>query len=445
MKNPRIAFIGAGSYGFTFRLMVDILSFEALQDSEIVFMDIDRSRLDNLKIIIDEYLAKTGCSVRNIIYTLDLEKALEGCNFVINLVKIGLLGAVDSDMQIPKKYGLNQTIGDTSGIAGVFRGLRTMPFCEKMLKLIEKNSSQDVVVLNYTNPQAMLVMYAASVSKVPFIGLCHSVQGTTKTIAKYLDIPYDELDYDCAGINHMAWITKLERNGEDIYPLFRNLVKERGIYSSGKNDDDDVVAKLGPTRLDMLNRTGYMVTESSTHFAEYVPYYLRTRELADKYLVEIDKYSFFAKRKENNYKAILDKAVKHELPNYERSVEYGPQILNSLVTNIPCKVYANFINRGLITNLPEFSAVEVKSLVDRSGVHPCIYGDLPTQLAALNRMEINVHQLAVEAMLKHDRRYVYWALMMDPLTHSVLDIDQIENVVDELIKVHSEYLKGYLC
>lgn len=442
MENPRISFIGAGSYGFTFKLMVDIMNLEALKNSEFVFMDVDDERLKNLKVLINEFFRKNNFSNKTV-YTTNMETALKNTNFVINTVKIGFLSAAKMDLKIPQKFRLYQSIGDTSGVAGVFRGLRTMVFCNKMLKMIEKVSSPDAVVLNYTNPQAMLVMYANQVSSVPFIGLCHSVQGTTGVIARYLNVEYEELNYESAGINHMSWITKLEVNGKDLYPRFRKQAKKHGIHWTCKNVKGNTIS-LGPTRLDMLNRTGYVVTESSHHFAEYVPYYLRTKELAEKYEVIIDKHISNTARKEKRYMDMVEQAKEHKLPDIESSFEYAPLIINSMVTNNPVKIYGNFMNDGLITNLPEFSAVEVKSLIDRNGFNSCYYGELPTHLAALNAMEINVHQLAVKAILECDRSYVYWALMMDPLTHSVLDIDQIESVVDELIDKQQEYLGGYL-
>ncbi|MGE5549682.1 MAG: alpha-galactosidase [Bacteroidota bacterium] len=442
MKSPRIAFIGAGSYGFTFKLVADILSYDALRDCELSFMDVNGERLNNLKIVLDEHFRNVGYA-RKALYTLDLEKALEGADFVINLVKIGFLEASEIDMDIPKKFGLYQTIGDTCGVGGVFRGLRTMIYDIKLCRTIERVSAPGAVVLNYTNPQSMLVMAAAATSRIPFVGLCHSVQGTTRLIAKYLDVSYEELTYEAAGINHMNWILKLERNGEDLYPRFRQLVKERGIYDK-EEKGDEIEPGFGATRLDMLNRVGYMVTESSTHFAEYVPYYLRTRDTREVYGIQVDRYKANIARKEKQYQGYVESARKGSLPKPARSTEYGSMIVNAMMTNEPCRIYANVMNKGLITNLPEFSAVEVACLVDRNGVQPCHYGALPTHLAALCRSNINVHQLAVEAVLNKDRKSVYWALMMDPATHSVLTLDQMQEVADALIAKHQEYLGEYI-
>ncbi|MCC2684319.1 MAG: alpha-galactosidase [Paenibacillaceae bacterium] len=439
--SQKIVFVGAGSYGFTFKLVVDILSYEALTESEFVFMDIDHDRLANLKTIVEAYFAKVGYK-KTAVFTDQLEESLKGANFVINLVKIGRLEMSQMDMDVPKKYGLQQTIGDTCGLGGVFRGLRTMEYLIQLCKLIEKVSAKNAIVLNYTNPQAMSVMAASKVSNVPVIGLCHSVQGTSHMVANYIGVPYSEMDFEGAGINHMVWLTKLERKGEDLYPRFRQLAKERGIHNeSGK--DDDINARLGTTRLDMLNRVGYMVTESSDHFAEYVPYYLRTPETTAQYRLKIDKYKSNIARKEVGYQKLVERVKRGEgLPDAKRSQEYGSMIINSMVTDEACKIYANVMNTKIVTNLPEFSCVEVASLVDRNGVHACHFGELPTHLAALCTQSIHVHQLAVEAIVNRKRESVYWALMLDPLTHSVLTLDQIKEVADTLLDAQQQFFPG---
>jgi len=439
----RIAFIGAGSYGFTHRLLVDILSYEPLRDSELSFMDIDSDRLDAVEVVTTEYLGSQGLKTKPV-FTKSRKRALEGADFIINLVKIGFLEASIMDMEVPKKYGLNQTIGDTCGIGGVFRGLRTMPFCLKLCDEIEAVSDSGAIVLNYTNPQSMLVMATAASSRVPFIGLCHSVQGATHAIANYLGIPHYELAYEAAGINHMSWVTKLVHRGRDVYPRLRRLVKERGLYGHRPGEDDAARPFLGPSRLDMLNRIGYAVTESSTHFPEYVPYYLRDDESVEKYQIPIDQYRKNIAGKERQYRKLLRQARAGKLPPLQRSAEYGSQIINAMVTDEPCRIYGNVPNEGLVTNLPADSAVEVACLVDRNGVHPCHFGELPTMCAALCTSNLLVHQLAVEAILEKSRRKVYQALMMDPLTSSLLTLDQIEAVVDELVERQPEYLGKWL-
>lgn len=440
---PKIAFIGAGSYGFTLRLVVDVLSYDSLRDSELVFMDVDNVRLSKVKTLIGEYYKKMGLDSGRISFTRDRKKALEGADFVLNLVKIGFQAASDLDMDLPKKHGLKATIGDTCGLGGVFRALRTIPFCIDLCKEMEDVSSREAVVLNYTNPQAMLVMACAASSRIPFIGLCHSVQNTTREVSKLLKIPYEEMNYEAAGINHMSWLIKLEHKGKDLYPRLKKIVKDKGIYAD-YIESERLSPMLGPSRLDMMMRVGYMVTESSTHFPEYVPFYLRDEEHIAKYRLKIDCYKSNLSFKDKQYNELYENAKKGILPDWKKSHEYGSVIINSMVTGETSRIYANVPNHGLIDNLPHWSAVEVASLVDKNGVHPCHFGALPSHLAALCTTNILVHQQAVEAILLKSRRKVYQALMLDPLTHTKLDLDQIEAIVDELVDKQKSYLGKYL-
>ena len=440
---PKIAFIGAGSAGFTHRLIVDILSFESLRDSELSFMDTDKARLRDMELLASKYFASLDLKKKPL-FTTVRKRALQGADFVINLVKVGYNEMAYLDLDLPKKYGLKQTIGDTCCVAGVFRGLRTMAFMADLAKDIEEVAAPGCMILNYTNPQAMLVMTMAKISKIPFVGLCHSVQGTTQAIANYLGVPYDEMVYQAAGINHMSWVTKLEHRGRDIYPRLRRLIKKHGIYDPPGGKNKKPMPFLGPSRLDMLSRIGYVVTESSTHFPEYVPFYARTDELIERYRVPIDQYKRNMENKAKSAEDFYQKAIKGELPPIKRTVEYGCQIINAMLTDEPARVYANVMNDGIVTNLPRYGAVEVCCLVDRNGAQPCKFGDLPTAAAALCSMEINVHQLALEAILERDRSKVCQALMMDPLTHSVMTIDEIEAVVDELIAGQPKWLGKYL-
>ncbi len=439
--SKKIVFIGAGSYGFTFKLVADLLYIDNMKENTFVFMDIDRERLDNLKTLLDYYFKKVGYE-KPVEYTTNRKEALTGASFIINLVKIGMMEACYHDMDIAKPYGLFQTIGDTSCLGGIFRGVRTMIFDIQMCKEIKEVSTKDAIVLNYSNPQATSVMAASATSKVPFIGLCHSVQGTTHQLANLLGERYEDINYEAAGINHMAWILKLEKDGVDLYPRVKQIVKERGIFFEYE-DGEMIMAKLGPARLDMLNRMGYMVTESSTHFPEYVPFYLRTEELRQKYKIPVDQYKKNIANKEIGHNKLMEQVAKGELAIKERSVEYGSQIIEAMLTNKPCKIYANVMNKGLITNLPAFSAVEVPCLVDRNGVTPCYVGDLPAQLAMLCNMEINSHQMVANAILKKDKEFLVYALMADPATHSVMDLDQMKSVAYELVELEKEYLDGW--
>ena len=445
MNKIKISFIGAGSFVFTFKLVNDIFRYKELHEKiECVFMDIDETRLTNLKTLLTEYITKNHLPV-NTVFTTDLRKALEGARFVFNLVKIGFYEASVQDMDIPKKYGLQQTIGDTSCVSGIFRGIRTMPFTIKMAKIMEEISAENAIILNYTNPQPMLVMANAQASRIPFYGLCHSIQYTTADIGYFMNIPAGELDFEAAGINHLSWITRLERNGKDIYPELREIVKKEGIYLQlppEKIDDDDHKSFLGPSRLDMLNRVGYIVTESSYHFSEYVPYYLRSENFIKKYNIEIDRYKKNIAGNTRIIEKYIEMAKQKNLPTVEKSFEYGPEIIRSMLTGHQATVYANVINNGLIDNLPADAAVEIKCLVDRSGIHPCRFGRLPTQCATLCSMNLNVHRLAAEAVLTHNKKAVVWAMMADPLTHTMLTIDQMEKCAEELFRIHEKFFNG---
>jgi len=431
----RITFIGAGSYGFTYKLAVDILHQEPLLGCELVFMDIDGDRLANLKTLLECHCQRIGYNGKAQ-YTTDMAEALKGADIIINLVKIGMESATAKDMDIPKKYGLFQTVGDTCGVAGISRGLRTMIFNRRMLKTAEAVASPHTVVISYTNPQSMLVTDASAASGIPFIGLCHSVQGMEGKIRRM----YGDVAVEIAGINHMAWVTKIAKDGRDIYPQFREDVYRQ--HEEGARPDE-VAFNFGSTRVDMMRRVGYMVTESSEHFAEYVPYYLRTEALIKRYDIPIDKYQWYNQHKEGEYRELLRLAAENRLPESAQSVEYCAGILSAMVTNVPYKIYANVMNTGLITNLPSFACVETACFVDRQGVHPCVFGDLPQQLVPMCSMEINVHKLASDAVAYNDRDYVYWAMMADPIAHSVLDLDQMRNLTDELLEAQKEYLDGY--
>ncbi|MFI3169838.1 MAG: hypothetical protein R3Y06_07840 [Faecalibacterium sp.] len=437
--SKKISFIGAGSFGFTFKLVSDILQKPALQDCELSFMDIDAQRLENLKVLLSYLFEKTGHS-KQVEYTLSMEDSLRDASFIVHLTKIGCYDASVVDMEVPQKYGLYQTVGDTCGVAGVSRGLRTGVFLERMLKMIEDVSAKDAIVLNYTNPQQINVMVANRVSKVPFIGLCHSVQGTTKQMANAVGVPYEEVTYDAAGINHQSFIYKFERNGEDLYPLLK--AKKDELFNE-PDSGERVFATLGKTRVDLMGRVGYMVTESSQHLGEYVPFYLRTAELREQYGITVDVFKENIKRSTARFNGYLEQAKAGTLELPEPSIEYGPEIINAMVTGVPAKIYGNVINHGLIENLPADACVEVACLVDKNGVQPCHYGSIPAQIAALSSMEISVHRLAADAVINRDARSVYWAYLADPVAHSVLTPDQIKDLAKDMVSVQKEYLDGF--
>jgi alpha-galactosidase len=342
------------------------------------------------------------------------------------------------DFDIPKKYGLRQTIGDTLGIGGIMRALRTIPvfldICADMEELCP-----NVTFLQYVNPMAMNCWAISRASPIKTVGLCHSVQGTAEALAQDLGMPIDEINYRCAGINHMAFYLRFERNGEDLYPRLRD-VAESGTFGRRYRNLADKV------RYEVLRRTGYFVTESSEHFSEYVPWFIKRDrpDLIEQYEVPLDEYLTRCEIQIAEWEAARAAFERGELQiTHQRSNEYGALIIHSMETNTPRVIYGNVPNRGLIDNLPQGCCVEVPCLVDKNGVQPTRAGKLPPQLAALMQTNINVQSLAVEAALTRKRAHIYHAAMLDPHTAAELSLDQIWNLVDDLIEAHGRWLPKY--
>ncbi len=421
----KIAFIGAGSVVFTKNLLTDTLSFPELHGTTIALHDIDPERLETAGMMARWTSDQLGAGAE-VEEHLDRRRALEGADFVVNMVQIGMHESTLLDFEIPKKYGLEQTIADSMGIGGIFRGLRTIPFmldlAGEMRELCPK-----ALLLNYTNPMGILMeaLYTAS-PETNSVGLCHSVPYTAREIASYIGVEHEALLYECAGINHIAWMTRLEVEGEDAYPrLFAAM------------EDPDVFAK-DKVRFELMRRLGYFVTESSEHNAEYVPYFLRDDGLIERYDVPVDEY---IRRSEENliqYAETRRKLLAGESFPLERSVEYGSLIINSLVTGEARAIYGNVRNTGLVTNLPAGCCVEVPILVDDTGLRPCHVGDLPPQCAATCAPHTAVQNLTVRAALEGSRDHVYHAAMLDRHAPSVLSLDEIAEMVDELIEAHGE-------
>ena len=421
----KIAFIGAGSVVFTKNLLTDTLSFPELHGTTIALHDIDPERLETAGMMARWTSDQLGADAK-VEEHLDRRRALEGADFVVNMVQIGMHEATLLDFEIPKKYGLKQTIADSMGIGGIFRGLRTIPF---MLDLAGemRESCPKALLLNYTNPMGILMeaLYTAS-PEIKSVGLCHSVPYTAREIASYIGVEHEKVLYECAGINHIAWMTRLEVEGEDAYPrLFAAM------------EDPDVFAK-DKVRFELMRRLGYFVTESSEHNAEYVPYFLKDDRLIERYDVPVDEY---IKRSEENlvqYAETRRKLLAGESFPLERSVEYGSLIIDSLVTGESRTIYGNVRNTGLVTNLPEGCCVEVPILVDDTGLRSCYVGDLPPQCAATCAPHTAVQNLTVRAALEGSRDHVYHAAMLDRHAPSVLSLDEIAEMVDELIEAHDE-------
>ncbi|MCS6776829.1 MAG: alpha-glucosidase/alpha-galactosidase [Chloroherpetonaceae bacterium] len=427
---PKITFIGAGSTVFAKNLLGDILSFPELAESHIALMDIDPERLRTSEIVAHKVAQAVGAHPTITVHT-DRRAALDGANYAINMVQIGgYRPATVLDFEIPKKYGLRQTIADTLGIGGIMRALRTIPVMLEMCRDMEEVSADNIVFLNYVNPMCMNTWACYRRSRVPIVGLCHSVQGTAEQLARDIDVPVEEINYLCAGINHMAFYLRFERNGEDLYPRIRQVIAEGRIPDWNR------------VRYEMLQRLGYFVTESSEHFAEYCPYFIRRDrpDLIERYNVPLDEYIRRCEDQIAGWHRMKEQFESDAPVEVRRSHEYGSLIIHSMETGIPRVIYGNVENRGLITNLPEGCCVELPVLVDKNGLQPTRVGPLPPQLAAIIQTNVNVQALTVEAALTGKREHVYHAAMLDPHTAAELTLDEIWALVDELIAAHGDYI-----
>ena len=435
----KIAFIGAGSTVFAKNLLGDILSFPELADSTISLMDIDPERLQTSEIVAHKVADFFGAKPK-IEATLDRRRALDSADYAISMFQVGgYKPSTVIDFEIPKKYGIKQTIADTLGIGGIMRGLRTIPVFLDICKDMEE-LCPEVMFLQYVNPMAMNTWAINRASKIKTVGLCHSVQGTAEVLAEDIGVPYGEINYICAGINHMAFYLKFERNGEDLYPKIRK-VAEAKTYARGYRELANHV------RYEVLKRTGYFVTESSEHFSEYVPWFIKQNrpDLLEQYEIPVDEYITRCEVQIAEWEAEKAALERGELDEqrYERSQEYGSLIIHSMETGTPRIVYGNVANHGLIDNLPDGCCVEVPCLVDKNGLQPTKIGVMPPQLAALQQTNINVQSLVVEAALTRKREHIYHAAMLDPHTAAELSLDQIWSLVDELIETHGDMLPEY--
>ncbi len=425
---PKITFIGAGSTVFAKNLLGDILGFPELADSTISLFDIDAERLRTSEIVARK-VAESLKVKPNIEATTDRRAALDGADYAICMIQVGgYKPATVIDFEVPKKYGLRQTIADTLGIGGIMRGLRTIPVLLDMAHDMEE-LCPDVTFLNYANPMAMNCWGLNKASRIKTVGLCHSVQGTAGELSRDIQVPYEEINYLAAGINHMAFYLKFERNGQDLYPLIRQVAQEKRMPDWNR------------VRYEMFTRLGYFVTESSEHFSEYVPWFIKRDrpDLIEAFNVPLDEYPRRCERQIAEWESLQKRFESNESVEIERSSEYGSLIIHSMETNTPRVVYGNVANKGLIDNLPQDCTVEVPCLVDKNGIQPTHIGNLPPQLAALMQTNINVQALTVEAAITRKREYVYHAAMLDPHTAAELSIDQIWSLVDDLIEAHSKY------
>ena len=433
----KICFIGAGSTIFAKNVLGDAMLTSSLQDAEIALYDIDENRLKESELMLQTINKNSNQSRAKIKSFSDRKEALKDANFVINAIQVGgYKPSTVIDFEIPKKYGLQQTIGDTTGIGGIFRGLRTLPVMFDIAKDMEE-VCPDAWLLNYTNPMAILTMGMLKATKIKTVGLCHSVQVCVPELFEHLGIKdqynLDEFQWKIAGINHMAWLLEINRNGKDFYPEIRRLASEIA------NPHKDSV------RFELMKHFGYYITESSEHNAEYHPYFIKKNypELIEQLQIPIDEYLRRCVDQIAGWETQRDEIVNDGSLEHARSREYASYIMDAITTGTPTMIAGNVLNKGLITNLPEDCCVEVPCLVDKNGVQPTYVGKLPTQLAALNRTNINVQELTVEAAMTLEKDKIYQAALMDPHASSELSISEIKAMVDELIAAHGDYLPAY--
>ncbi|MGA7393423.1 MAG: alpha-glucosidase/alpha-galactosidase [Terrimicrobiaceae bacterium] len=426
----KITFIGAGSTVFAKRLIGDILSFPELANSKICLHDIDVNRLKTSEIVARRITQTLGAQ-STVEVTTDRSRAFDGATYAINMIQVGgYRPCTVTDFEIPKRYGLRQTIADTLGIGGIMRAVRTIPVLIDMCRDMER-ICPNVVHLNYANPMAMNCWALSEATRIQTIGLCHSVQYTAGELARDIGVPIEEINYVVAGINHVAFFLRFERNGRDLYPEIHRVASE------GRVPDGNRV------RYDMFKRLGYFVTESSEHFAEYTPWYIKRgrEDLVRRFNIPLDEYPRRCESQMAEWESLRTELEGSDKPlEIRRSVEYGSLIIHSLETGAPRVVYGNVANRDLIENLPSGCCVEVPCLVDKNGVQPVRVGRIPSQLAALMQTNINVQALTVEAVLKGDPSLIHHAAMLDPHTASELDLDQISALVDDLLAAHGEWI-----
>lgn len=430
----KITFLGAGSTVFAKNVLGDCMLVPALEGFEFALFDIDEQRLrDSERMLIN--LKESLNKKIEIKAYVNRKEALRDAKYVINAIQVGgYKPSTVIDFEIPKKYGLRQTIADTIGIGGIFRNLRTIPVMIEFAHDMDE-VCPDALFLNYTNPMAVLTGVMNRFTSINTVGLCHSVQVCTKNLFKALGMNPEGVQEKIAGINHMAWLLEVKRNGEDLYPEIKRRARELQ-----KTKHKDMV------RFELMDKFGYYVTESSEHNAEYHPYFIKSRypELIEKYNIPLDEYPRRCEKQIRDWETMREALVNNKSLGHVRSKEYGSRIIEAMETNIPFKFGGNVLNTGrLISNLPEKACVEVPCIADRSGITPTYVGDLPEQLAALNRTNINTQLLTIEAAVTRKKEYIYQAALLDPHTAAELSIDNIISLCDDLIEAHGDWLPQF--
>ncbi len=429
----KITFMGAGSTVFAKNVLGDTILTPALEQSHIALFDIDPVRLDDSYRMLQNINRNHGGKAEIVAYH-DRKEALRGASFVINAIQVGGYDPCTiTDFEVAKKYGLRQTIADTLGIGGIFRALRTIPVMLDFARDMEE-VCPNAWFLNYTNPMAMLTGAMLRGTPIKTVGLCHSVQACVPHLMQGLNMEYDDtVQWKIAGINHMAWLLEVTRNGEDLYPEIKKRASER------QEKHGDMV------RYEIMRQFGHYVTESSEHNAEYMPYFIKSKypELIERFNIPLDEYPRRCINQIESWKKMREELVNDTALQHTRTHEYASYIMEAMVTNKPYKIGGNVMNNGIIPNLPANACVEVPCLVDASGVTPTYVGALPEQLAALNRTNINVQLMTIEAALTGRKEAIYQAAMLDPHTAAELSLDDIRALCDDLIEAHGSWLPAY--
>lgn len=428
----KIVIIGAGS-GFGGRLSIDIMATEALRDATICLVDVHEGRLQQIHAFLTRLIEQHKLPTR-LLATTQREEALPGADFVITSISVG--GAAYSgfphsaEVEIPQKYGLEQSVADTTSVGAVFRFLRTGPVQQQMFDDMER-LCPDAFVLNHTNPMCMLSWLHCVKSKMRYAGLCHGIHWTMSELSKRIGVPQEEITYRVAGINHLSWFLEIRRGKEDLYPLIR-----RTLADPEKRKGEEV-------RYEIMKQFGYFCTESNVHDSEYMPYFRRTPELMAQYHLtpRVVQHETTERQWEKETGLMAEDAA--TAGALVRSNEYTARIMESIVTGIPYTFHGNVLNKGLISNLPNGCCVEVPCLVDGTGITPCCVGDLPPQLAALDRANVAVHELAVRAVLERDRESAFHACALDPLTAAVVPLDKLRAMFDELWEAEKDLLTWF--
>lgn len=436
---PKVSFMGAGSTVFAKNVLGDCILTPEISPLDISLHDIDHVRLEDSRKMINNIITNSKRTDITLSATLNRRESLTGADYVVNAIQVGLYDPCTiTDFEVPKKYGLKQTIGDTLGIGGIFRGLRTIPVLQGFASDMEE-LCPNALFINYTNPMSILSGFMARHTNVKTIGLCHSVQVCAPTLLRnvVMDKYVDKCRWEIAGINHLAWLTSItDLDGNDLYPEIKRRAKLDETYETRKND---------LVRLDLMDRFGYYITESSEHNAEYNPWYIKNAypELIEKYNIPIDEYPRRCVNQIAGWEKMKEDLVNNHDIDHQKTHEFASYIIKAMETDVPFRVHGNVLNTGLITNLPANAVVEVPCLIDRNGVNPCFVGELPEQCAAIDRLHVNVHLMTIKAAVTRKKEYIYMAAMLDPHTAGELSPDDIKAMCDDLIAEHGNWLPKY--